>query len=461
MAPPTENDMSDSDDASPEEAVSIDPVEVAAGESLGERDPTTGVLRKITAFTISDDPWVSIVPDFLGEAEIEHLLSLAEDGWAPSEVGSGSYKSKEEGKDLTNGVSKIRTSYSCQLEPCQTEKLKNIENRLAALAEMDVKYLEPLNMVRYAPGQFFKLHHDGRFRPKTVFVYLNDLPADDGGETLFPKLGIKVVPRRGCAVIWNNIVGPQQEDRRLVHQGLPPKSAMKYGVNCFFNDKSMRRYVCAGNPVSSAGGYEVPADHVTVDPVQLALENPPKQALAAGCLRRLRVSESPPVWVVPDVLSSNEVSLLIFAMDKQQGRASTADAPASEDEIQQAYANLQSRLALAAGLSREASPEGLELRRRTAETSGAASVLSAASLQAFPGQSLGRAVYLFLSDLPEGGGGELLFPSLGFKVRSRRGCAVAWNCSATDEGSESVAQHMGLPPTVGARYGASCVFAIA
>eukprot|EP00930_Biecheleria_cincta_P072583 TRINITY_DN59962_c0_g1_i1.p1 TRINITY_DN59962_c0_g1~~TRINITY_DN59962_c0_g1_i1.p1 ORF type:complete len:466 (-),score=84.70 TRINITY_DN59962_c0_g1_i1:241-1638(-) len=463
MVSPTDDDVSDGEDATPEQAVSIDPKEIAADETIGERDPITGVPRTLTSFSVSEDPSVSIVPDFLGEAEIAHLLSLAEDGWAPSEVGSGTYKSKEEGKDLTNGVSKIRTSYSCQLEPCQTDMVKNVENRLAALAGMGVEYLEPLNMVRYAPGQFFKLHHDGRFRPKTVFLYLNDLPADDGGETLFPKLGIKIVPKRGCAVIWSNILGPQQEDRRLVHQGLPPKSGIKYGVNCFFNDKPMRRYVCAGNPVPTpnSGGYAVPDVQVTVDPVQLALDNPPAQALAAGCLRRLRISQSPPVWVVPDVLSSTEVSLLIHSMDKQQGRASAADAPGSEDEIQQMYADLQPRLAVAAGLDREASPVGLELRRRTAEISGGSSVLSEASLQALSGQSLGRAVYLCLSDLPDGGGGELLFPSLGFKVRSRSGCAIVWNCAAADEGDGSVTQHMGLPPTAGARYGASCVFAIA
>lgn len=458
MGSPADDGVSDDEDAKPEEAVSIDPTEIAAGESLGERDPITGVPRTLTSFSVSEDPSVSIVPDFLGEAEIEHLLRLAEDGWAPSEVGSGTYKSKEEGKDLKNGISKIRTSYSCQLEPCQTEMLKNVENRLAALAEMDVQNLEPLNMVRYAPGQFFKLHHDGRFRPKTVFLYLNDLPADDGGETLFPKLGIKIVPKRGCAVIWSNILGPQQEDRRLVHQGLPPKSGIKYGVNCFFNDKPMRRYVSAGVnpvPVPSSGGYEVPDVQVTVDPLQLALDNPPAQTLAAGCLRRLRISQSPPVWVVPEVLSVKEVNFLIDSMDRQQGRASTTDVPASEEEIQQAYAELQRRLGVAAGLDCEALPEGLELRRRAADTSGGSSVLSPASLQTLSGQSQGRAVYLCFSDLPDGGGGELLFPSLGFKVRSRSGCAVVWNCSAADAGA------LGLPPIAGARYGASCVFALA
>ena len=53
--------------------------------------------------------------------------------------------------------------------------------------------------VRYEPGQFNRVHHDGVFRPRTVFIYLNDLPDDDGGETYFPRLGIKFTPTQACS----------------------------------------------------------------------------------------------------------------------------------------------------------------------------------------------------------------------------------------------------------------------
>ncbi|CAJ1414536.1 unnamed protein product [Effrenium voratum] len=171
------------------------------------------------------------------------LIFFGEPSISSRQVGSGVYKSKDEAKDLANEVSDIRTSYSCLIEPGTSNMVTAIEYRLATLAGMDVKHLEPLNMVRYAPGQFFKEHHDGRFRPKTVFLYLNDVPPGEGGETMFPDLNVKIVPRRGCAVMWSNIIGPQQEDNRMVHQGLPPKATIKYGVNCFFNDKPMRRFV--------------------------------------------------------------------------------------------------------------------------------------------------------------------------------------------------------------------------
>eukprot|EP00928_Gymnodinium_smaydae_P100391 TRINITY_DN9835_c0_g1_i3.p1 TRINITY_DN9835_c0_g1~~TRINITY_DN9835_c0_g1_i3.p1 ORF type:complete len:218 (+),score=37.41 TRINITY_DN9835_c0_g1_i3:51-704(+) len=181
----------------------------------------------------------------LGPAEVAHLLELAEAGWEPSEVGSGTYVDGEsERTSFANSVSSsTRTSYSCTLSPAQTPIVTRIEKRLSALVDMSVDVLEPLVLVRYKPGQFFKTHHDGRFRPKTVFIYLNDLEPDDAGETFFPRLGIKVAPRKGCAVMWSNVLGPGEEDLRLLHLGLPPKSGTKYGVNCFFNEKCMRTYV--------------------------------------------------------------------------------------------------------------------------------------------------------------------------------------------------------------------------
>jgi len=77
----------------------------------------------------------------------------------------------------------------------------------------------------------------------TVFCYLNELPENDEGETYFPQLNIKFVPRKGAAVVWSNPMeggSTKKEDSRVLHAGLPPKTAMKYGVNCFFNERVQR-----------------------------------------------------------------------------------------------------------------------------------------------------------------------------------------------------------------------------
>jgi len=74
----------------------------------------------------------------------------------------------------------------------------------------------------------------------TIFIYLNDLPEGDEGETHFIRLGLKVVPRAGTAVMWDNTLPNGKADERTFHQGLPPKTGVKYGLNCFFNIRKGR-----------------------------------------------------------------------------------------------------------------------------------------------------------------------------------------------------------------------------
>eukprot|EP00435_Cladocopium_sp_Y103_P040897 s295_g11.t1 len=138
-------------------AIAVDPSSLESSQ-----DP-----KVLKAYTVFEDPRITVIPNFLSDSEMQHLLDLAAAYWVPSTVGSGVYKTNDESKDLQNKQSKTRTSYSCMLRSGQTETVQMIEQKLARLAGLEVKFLERLNMVRYAPGQLFNRHHDGRFRPKT------------------------------------------------------------------------------------------------------------------------------------------------------------------------------------------------------------------------------------------------------------------------------------------------------
>merc|ERR1712032_129323 len=115
-----------------------------------------------------------------------------------------------------------------------------IERKLAWVAGVPVAHLESLAMVKYEPGEFFKIHHDGKNRLRTVFIYLNDLPEGDEGETHFPNLGVKFTPRRGSAIVWGNVGSDGKADRRMLHEALAPRTGVKLGVNCFFNEEPLR-----------------------------------------------------------------------------------------------------------------------------------------------------------------------------------------------------------------------------
>jgi len=188
---------------------------IEARNRQGEDVPST-----IRSFAVLNDPKLSMAPGFVSDAEIQHLLELAEacQGWVPSVVWRG-------------GDARSRKSDSFMLRSAQTPVVEAIELRVAAFAGVPVEHVERLNLLRYTPDQFYSVHHDGRSRPKTVFIYLNDV--EEGGETRFPRLGIQLKPIKGCAALWSNLLPNGCMDSRMEHEGLPPKRGLKYALNCF------------------------------------------------------------------------------------------------------------------------------------------------------------------------------------------------------------------------------------
>mmetsp|Transcript_111784 Transcript_111784/g.216582 ORF Transcript_111784/g.216582 Transcript_111784/m.216582 type:complete len:383 (+) Transcript_111784:73-1221(+) len=200
--------------------------------SGGCRDVET--LGSAQTYVVHQDPKIVLVPNFLTDAEIHEVHAVCNGLWEQSGVANDSY--------AASGINRLgRTSSSAVLSWAQTPAICELEKRLACLAGMSVDHLEGLVGVRYEPGQFFTLHHDGSHRPVTIFLYLNDLPEEEGGETRFPLLGLKFAPRRGTAVMWSNVGSDGKLDSRLIHHAIPPKTKMKFGVNCFFHELPLRR----------------------------------------------------------------------------------------------------------------------------------------------------------------------------------------------------------------------------
>merc|ERR1712228_665576 len=51
----------------------------------------------------------------------------------------------------------------------------------------------------------YSVHLVRPIRLFSFFVYLTTIPHGKGGETIFPKLGIKIRPERGKAILWSNV----------------------------------------------------------------------------------------------------------------------------------------------------------------------------------------------------------------------------------------------------------------
>jgi len=194
-------------------------------------------------------PEMGIVRDFLSGDEAKEVIRLAEEkGFVPAHTGSSTQGEMYDGMAAGNPFevmqikeSSNRTGTVCLLEPPDASLVEIIMRRVAYLAECHFEQVECLSVVKYLPGQFFKQHHDGAFRPKTVFIYLNTIPSGDGGETFFPFMGFKFKPVEGVAAMWDNI-SDGKADTRMIHEGLPTTGQMtKYGINCFVNEKQVQK----------------------------------------------------------------------------------------------------------------------------------------------------------------------------------------------------------------------------
>ncbi len=97
---------------------------------------------------------------------------------------------------------------------------------------------EKTQVQKYSIGNEFKDHFDwfdeidkdfignrGQ-RTWTIMVYLNDV--DSGGETNFPKLGLNIIPKKGKAVVWNNLHEDGSGNYEVIHSGKPVTKGEKW-----------------------------------------------------------------------------------------------------------------------------------------------------------------------------------------------------------------------------------------
>lgn len=135
----------------------------------------------------------------------------------------------------------LRTSEETIFDPMLEDViLLRMQRRMAAAAGLEVSHAEPLILLRYQPGQEYRLHGDylppslvrpvtqggSGQRQATVITYLNsDL---EGGATVFPKLGLRIAPRCGDLLHFRNIDESGAPDPRTGHAGEPVTAGVKW-----------------------------------------------------------------------------------------------------------------------------------------------------------------------------------------------------------------------------------------
>ncbi|MEN9343842.1 MAG: hypothetical protein RLZZ453_629 [Chlamydiota bacterium] len=195
------------------------------------------VLHGEKVQVLSTSPRIVYVENFLTDAECNHLIERAKPQLKRSTVLSDQLV---EGK--VDALNDARTSQGMFLEkPTQDPILKRIEARISQLAGIPEANGEGMQILRYALGGEYRPHYDyfdpntpggsacyhrGGQRIATAIIYLATI--EEGGETIFPYVGIGVKPVKGAITLFYNCTPDGKEDPLSLHGGAPVLSGEKW-----------------------------------------------------------------------------------------------------------------------------------------------------------------------------------------------------------------------------------------
>lgn len=190
---------------------------------------------KVTRSTV-DTAQIYQHPGFLDAATCDRLVAIIDANRRRSTVLA------------EESVQAFRTSESCDMDRWSPD-VRPTDEAIAELLGLDPVQGETMQGQRYAVGQHFRAHFDyfnekqaywpqmvdtGGQRTWTAMVYLNDVP--EGGATWFPQIGVRVAPRKGLLLAWNNMNPDGSRNTETLHEGMPVVRGTKYIVTKWFRE---------------------------------------------------------------------------------------------------------------------------------------------------------------------------------------------------------------------------------
>ena len=184
-------------------------------------------LHTVKVQQVLASPRVRLIHEFLTEEEAAEILRFAEPRFTRSPVRSV--------------ATDRRTSMTATVGGSNWA-VQKVRERISAFSGYEDHHLEPLQVVRYFPGQKYDPHHDlfdicdfpqKPRRHLTFLIYLNSMPGDAGGHTSFPRLNVRVQPTARTALVFNDVLDNGLDDERTEHGGSAPSSGVKYAINCW------------------------------------------------------------------------------------------------------------------------------------------------------------------------------------------------------------------------------------
>lgn len=154
--------------------------------------------------------------------------------------------------DGSGAISDARSSYGAFLSRHMEDPvIKKLAEKISSWTFTPIENGEIFYLLRYEIGQEYKAHTDwferteenqyifdrGGQRVATVITYLSEA---EGGETVFPELGIEVKPSKGDALLFWNVDTNGTEDYRTLHASKPVKSGTKWALTRWIREFEMK-----------------------------------------------------------------------------------------------------------------------------------------------------------------------------------------------------------------------------
>ena len=193
---------------------------------------------------ISAAPEILHFRGFFSAAECRYLREAAEPMLEPSVVVDNAT-----GRQIRDPV---RTSDGTGFTwPLENPAVHALNRRIAAASGTDVAQGEPLQVLRYRPGEQYRTHFDAipgfaNQRVLTMLVWLNH--GYEGGETHFPVPGLSLKPAAGDAILFRNALPDGRRDPDAAHAGLPVRAGEKLIASRWIRERAFEM------PISGTAG---------------------------------------------------------------------------------------------------------------------------------------------------------------------------------------------------------------
>ncbi len=197
------------------------------GNVIRTSDRTVRVALRI------EQPVVAVLDNVLSDEECDAVVAMARTELQPSAT-----LSPVTGE---NQVRDHRTSQGAFLRNGDDPLLQRLNRRIAEIMNQPVEHGEALHVLHYQVGAEYKQHQDffhpenpgfaatlqrGGQRVATLIIYLNDV--EEAGDTVFPKIGVSIVPKKGSAVYFEYMNDAGQLDEACLHGGAPVVTGEKW-----------------------------------------------------------------------------------------------------------------------------------------------------------------------------------------------------------------------------------------